>query len=107
MVVRSLRERTTFKSVHFPSRPLFQLRSPSPRTPPMPARLLAAFALLVPLAARAADPAERITVPVESATPDPKLAKIVLVAGPRAPKNVGEHEYLPGCRVLHHLLGQT
>src|SRR5208283_3649365 len=45
-------------------------------------------------------------VPLEVQPTDPKLVKIVLVAGTPSQKS-GEHEYFAGCAVLMKLLRQT
>ncbi|MGL6074682.1 MAG: ThuA domain-containing protein [Fimbriiglobus sp.] len=51
---------------------------------------------------------EQGSVPVEVLPTDPKLDKIVLVAGVMAPKlKSGEHEYFAGCAALAKLLKQT
>ena len=65
-------------------------------------RLLALLVALFALAsaAPAADP------PVEQAPADPKLPKVVLVAGSNYYK-AGEHEYVAGCAVLMDLLKQN
>ena len=63
-------------------------------------RLLALFALTLASAATAADP------PVEQLPADPKLPKVVLIAGSNFYK-AGEHEYVAGCAVLADLLKQN
>jgi hypothetical protein len=45
-------------------------------------------------------------VPVEDLPANPKLAKIVLIAGSNFFK-AGEHEYIAGCSVLHDLIKQS
>ncbi len=45
-------------------------------------------------------------IPLEELPSDPKLAKIVLIAGSNAFKP-GEHEYVAGCSVLYDLLKQN
>lgn len=64
---------------------------------------IAALMLLCPLAICAADAPK---IQVEEQPKDPKLAKIVLVAGSNFFKP-GEHEYVPGCALLADLLRQT
>lgn len=59
-----------------------------------------------PLNAGAQDAAAVAGVPGEELPGDPKLAKIVLVAGSNFFKP-GEHEYVAGCAVLRDLLRQT
>lgn len=46
---------------------------------------------------------EQQQVPLEAAAPDPKLAKIVLVAGSVSNK-AGQHEYFAGCTLMMHWL---
>ena len=46
---------------------------------------------------------EQQEIPLEAAPPDPKLAKIVLVAGSVSNK-VGQHEYFAGCTLMRHWL---
>ena len=54
------------------------------------------------------DPFDQSGVPIEELPTDPKLAKIVLIAGFAAPKlKSGEHEYFAGCAALAKLLKQT
>ncbi|HEV3236304.1 MAG TPA: ThuA domain-containing protein [Gemmataceae bacterium] len=64
--------------------------------------------ILAGLAVRAADvdPHDQSGVPIEKQPTDPKLAKIVLIAG-RASHGPGEHEFFAGCSVLMKLLQQT
>jgi hypothetical protein len=52
------------------------------------------------------DPYDQSKVPLEKQPTDPKLTKIVLVAG-RASHGPGEHEFFAGCSVLMKLLKQT
>ncbi len=52
------------------------------------------------------DPFDQSGVPLEVEPTDPKLAKIVLVAGTPSHKP-GEHEFFAGCVVLSKLLPQT
>jgi type 1 glutamine amidotransferase len=66
--------------------------------------LLALLALT--LCARADLTEEQQRVPREVDSPDPKLAKIVLVAGPVSNKP-GEHEYFAGCALIMDWLKQT
>jgi Trehalose utilisation len=58
--------------------------------------------------AQAVEPARPLPggITLEELPSDPVLARIVLVAGSNAYKP-GEHEYLPGCVALAHLLRQT
>jgi type 1 glutamine amidotransferase len=66
-------------------------------------------AITVPaLAAADPDPFDQSVIPVEELPSDPKLAKIVLVAGRPTPKlKSGEHEYFAGCALLMKMLKQT
>ena len=57
-------------------------------------------------AADGGDPFDQSGVPLEKQPTDPKLAKIVLVAG-HASHGSGEHEFFAGCSVLMKLLEQT
>lgn len=58
-----------------------------------------AFALLAPCLLSAVDPYDQSGVPLEKDTRDPKLTKIVLLAG--APSNkAGQHEYFAGCALM-------
>lgn len=69
--------------------------------------LLAALLTCCTPALRGADdPTDQSGVPVEVQPSDPKLNKIVLVAG-RASHGPGEHEFFAGCAVLMKLLQQT
>ncbi len=52
------------------------------------------------------DPFDQSGVPLEVEPKDPKLNKVVLVAG-RASHGPGEHEFFAGCSVLFKLLQQT
>lgn len=66
-----------------------------------------AVAITAFAAARAADdPFDQSSVPLERQPTDPKLRKIVLVAG-RMSHGPGEHEFFAGCAVLMKLLQQT
>jgi hypothetical protein len=68
---------------------------------------LLSLVLLVPTA-RPADPFDQSGVPIEDLPTDPKLAKIVLIAGPAATKvKSGEHEYFAACALLRNMLRQT
>jgi hypothetical protein len=69
-------------------------------------RLLAGL-LLIPFAVQAADPFDQSGVPIEELPTDPKLAKIVLIAGPVNKAKSGEHEYFAGCALLAKMLRQT
>jgi hypothetical protein len=66
------------------------------------------FALLtlVTLFARADLTEEQRSVPLEADTSDPKLAKIVLLAGSVSNK-AGQHEYFAGCALMMNWLEQT
>ncbi len=63
--------------------------------------------LLLPVAVQAADPFDQSGVPIEELPTDPKLAKIVLIAGPVNKAKSGEHEYFAGCALLAKMLKQT
>ena len=72
-------------------------------------RLLLLSLVLLPAALHAADaPTAQPAAPfpIEEESPDPKLAKIVLVGGSMTFKP-GEHEYLATCAALRHLLLQN
>jgi hypothetical protein len=80
---------------------------------PARAALLAPLLALAPLAlVRAADekaahdPYDQSKVPLEVDSPDPKLAKVVLVAGRRS-HGPGEHEFFAGAAILMKCLKQT
>src|SRR5205085_11631414 len=66
---------------------------------------LAAFAALA-LAAADVDPYDQSGVPLEKQPTDPKLSKIVLVAG-RQSHGPGDHEFFAGCAILMKTLAQT
>jgi type 1 glutamine amidotransferase len=54
------------------------------------------------------DPFDQSGVPIEELPTDPKLAKVVLIAGFPAKKlKSGEHEYFAGCALLAKMLKQT
>src|SRR6516165_3463148 len=79
----------------------------------MPRRLsfLSFFAaLLATFAARAEepkfDPFDQSDVPLEVQPSDPKVAKIVLIAG-RQSHGPGDHEFFAGCAILMKMLQQT
>jgi type 1 glutamine amidotransferase len=76
---------------------------------PRLAVLCLVLTVLVPKARPAdPDPFDQSGVPIEELPTDPKLAKIVLIAGPAATKlKSGEHEYFAGCAVLAKMLRQT
>src|ERR671921_676295 len=59
----------------------------------------ALFLLALPLAALAGLTEEQQKVPLEKDSPDPKLAKIVLIAGSVSNK-AGQHEYFAGCSLM-------
>jgi hypothetical protein len=67
---------------------------------------LAAGALLGLVRAADVDPYDQSGVPLEKQPADPKLTKVVLVAG-RASHGPGEHEFFSGCAILMKLLAQT
>jgi len=69
-----------------------------------PTLLLALLSLT--LCARAELTEEQRRVPLEAASPDPKLAKIVLIAGSTSNKP-GQHEYFAGCALMMNWLKQT
>ena len=58
------------------------------------------------LAVRAELTEEQRRIPLEAASPDPKLAKIVLIAGSTSNKP-GQHEYFAGCAMMMDWLKQT
>ena len=69
---------------------------------------LAAFAALCPWLVQAADPDpfDQSGVPLEKQPTDPKLTKIVLVAG-RTSHGRGDHEFFAGSALLMKMLQQT
>src|SRR5665213_1516937 len=69
---------------------------------------LAALAALSPWLVRAADPDpfDQSGVPLEKQPTDPKLTKIVLVAG-HASHGPGDHEFFAGSAILMKMLKQT
>jgi hypothetical protein len=71
--------------------------------------LFLSLALAVPQARPAdPDPFDQSGVPIEELPTDPKLAKVVLIAGPAAAKlKSGEHEYFAACALLAKMLRQT
>jgi hypothetical protein len=68
--------------------------------------LLLAGGLVPPTACRAELTEEQSKLPIEADSPDPKLAKIVLLAGSVSNK-AGQHEYFAGCALLAEWLRQT
>ncbi len=54
----------------------------------------------------AADPYDQSGVPLEAGSPNPKLAKIILLAGGPSSKP-GAHEYFAGCALMMQWLRQT
>jgi hypothetical protein len=62
--------------------------------------------LFISFAARAELTEEQRRVPLEAESPDPKLAKIVLIAGSVSNKP-GQHEYFAGCAMMMDWLKQT
>ncbi len=79
---------------------------------PLLGRAVVALAVAAPLVCAAillaadADPYDQSGVPLEVQPTDPKLTKIVLVAG-KASHGPGEHEFFAGCSVLMKLLQET
>ena len=73
-----------------------------------PLLCLAALAALSPWLVRAADPDpfDQSGVPLEKQPTDPKLTKIVLVAG-RASHGPGDHEFFAGSAILMKMLQET
>lgn len=69
-------------------------------------RLLLALLAALPLVAFAEVTEEQRRVPIEAESPDPKLAKIVLMAGEPSNK-AGQHEYFAGCAMMMDWLKQT
>lgn len=64
------------------------------------------FFLFISFAARAELTEEQRRVPLEQTSPDPKLAKIILIAGSVSNKP-GQHEYFAGCALMMNWLKQT
>ena len=62
--------------------------------------------LTLSLVARAELTEEQRRIPLEAASPDPKLAKIVLIAGSTSNKP-GQHEYFAGCAMMMDWLKQA
>lgn len=69
-------------------------------------RLLLALLTALPLVAFAELTEEQLRIPLEKESPDPKLAKIVLIAGSVSNK-AGQHEYFAGCAMMMDWLKQT
>src|SRR4029453_7804658 len=67
---------------------------------------LALLAALPGVRAADPDPFDQSGVPLEVQPDDPKLAKIVLVAG-KVSHGPGDHEFFAGCAILMKLLKQT
>jgi hypothetical protein len=67
---------------------------------------LLAFFLALTIAAHAELTEQQRTVPLEQDSPDPKLAKIVLLAGSVSNKP-GQHEYFAGCALMMQWLKQV
>ncbi len=67
---------------------------------------LALFLPLLAAPAGAADPYDQSKVPLEVDTPDPKLTKIVLLAG-GVSNQAGQHEYFAGSALMMKWLAQT
>lgn len=65
-----------------------------------------AVLLALALAARAELTEQQRQIPLEQDSPDPKLAKIVLLAGSVSNKP-GQHEYFAGCAMMMEWLRQT
>jgi type 1 glutamine amidotransferase len=58
--------------------------------------------------AAAPDPTDRSNVPIEQQPTDPKLAKIVLIAGDMGTGHPpGDHEHFAGCALFYRMLQQT
>jgi type 1 glutamine amidotransferase len=66
----------------------------------------AAFWLVLPASAADIDPYDQSGVPLEVEPKDPKLTKIVLVAG-RQSHGPGDHEFFAGTAILCNMLKQT
>jgi hypothetical protein len=64
------------------------------------------IAAVAPLRAAPADPYDQSRVPIEVDTQDPKLTKIVLIAGSVSSKS-GAHEYFAGCSLFMKWLKET
>jgi len=67
---------------------------------------VAAWALAPAAGAADVDPYDQSGVPLEVDTKDPKLNKVVLVAG-RQSHGPGDHEFFAGCAILMNMLKQT
>jgi hypothetical protein len=79
-------------------------------TPPRVLALAAVlgFLPLVPAPAQQPDQYDQSGVPIEELPTDPKLAKVVLIAGNATPTvKVGEHEYFAGMALMMKMLKQT
>src|SRR5438045_2379358 len=73
------------------------------------AKLVVAMALIgfgVGMRAQTIDPYDQSPVPLEVDSKDPKLTKIVLIAGKRS-HGPGEHEHFAGCALLMNMLKQN
>lgn len=68
--------------------------------------LIAGLLVLPTIRAAEPDPYDQSGVPLEVEPKDPKLNKIVLVAG-RVSHGPGDHEFFAGCSILMKLLQQT
>jgi hypothetical protein len=68
--------------------------------------LLLALVATFPIFAFAELTEEQRRVPLEAESPDPRLAKIVLIAGTPSNK-AGQHEYFAGCALMMDWLKQT
>jgi type 1 glutamine amidotransferase len=64
------------------------------------------IALFLPCLAADLDPFDQSGVPLEVESPDPKLAKIVLIAGKQS-HGPGDHEFFAGTAILQQLLKQN
>ena len=73
--------------------------------PAMRMLLRSALLLVLSATARAADPHDQSRVPLEVDSSDPRLAKIVLLAGGPSSKPMA-HEYFAGCALLMDWLKQ-
>jgi len=68
--------------------------------------LVALLARPAPSLAQTADPFDQSGIPLEVDTDDPKLTKIIVIAGSRS-HGAGDHEFFAGCAILMKMLRQT
>jgi type 1 glutamine amidotransferase len=68
--------------------------------------ILLAFSTVPIGAADSIDPYDQSKVPLEADSSDPKLAKIVLIAG-KVSSKAGQHEYFAGCAMMMNWLKQN